>query len=251
MKLFWWGAWALTTMSGVVLVILRSAENSYSSVSLPRLLYMMWLMACVLVLVALRHVFEAAVGLGAALVVGALTFVSSEAVSRRQKEIEERLRGARQALKEDPENGLSMELIGDVCSTLEHRDLALSWYEKAYALIPNAKLLEKLSNLKRSPPVFHIWGNPCARELRLCPSCETLCRRGDYSCRRCGEVFFAAPGLWRAAAFNGLCDEYGVTEVLESGVVLLPFLFACGPLPYGFCWLVWAGARRPRVYSVK
>lgn len=251
MMLFWWSGWGLVTVLGIVLIMLRSAENSFSTVSLPRLLYMMWLMVCVLVLVALRHVAEASVGLVLALAVGAMAFMSDEKSSRRRKEIEERLRGAREALKEDPDNGLSMELLGDVCSTLEEREPALRWYEKAYALIPNAKLLEKISNLRRVPPTFYTWGNPCSHELRLCPSCEALCGRGDYACRRCGEVFFPSAALWRAARFNRLADEYGVTEALESGVFLLPFLFACGPVAYGFSWLVWAGARRPRPYSVR
>ncbi len=252
MTLIGWSAWALATATGLILIVMRTAENAFTTVSLPRLLYLMWLMVCVLVLVAMRHVAAASVGLLFAAFVGALTFMSEDKkVSRRRGEIAERLRGAREALKEEPNNGLAMELLGDVSSTLEDRASALKWYEKAYAFIPNAKLLEKIENLKRTPPSFYIWGNVCAHELRLCPACETLCERDDYSCSRCGETFFSTPGLWWASRFNRVCDEYGLTEALESGVFLLPFLFVCGPMPYGFAWLVWAAARRPRQYSAR
>lgn len=250
MTLFWWAGWLAVTALGIVMVMLRSAEDAFSTVSLPKLLYMMWLMVCVLAFVALHLVAEAAVGFVAALAVGAFAFMGGETSARRREELAERLRGAREALKENPNNGLSMELLGDVASTLEEREGALRWYERAYAVIPNAGLLEKIERLKREPPDFHIWGNPCAHELRLCPKCEELNARGAYDCARCGARFFSSRLLWRAAAFNRFCDDNGLTEILESGLALLPFLFACGPWAYGFTWLIWAGARRPRAYRV-
>jgi hypothetical protein len=249
MSLFWWSGWALATLVGILLFALRSAEGGFVSVSLPKLLYMMWLMTCVLILVALRLVVPACVGLAAALLVGALAFAGEEADSRRRKEVAERLRGARAALAEHPNNGMSMELLGDVCSTLEEREPALAWYRKAYALVPNARLQEKIAGLERKVPLFYIWGNPCAHELRLCPGCEELNGRADAECRRCGRPFFATRALWAAAALTRVCDETGLTEALESGLLLLPFLYACGPGPYGLVWLVWAGARRPRSYG--
>lgn len=244
--LFAWSAWALATLSGVILIILRSAEDSYVSVSLPRLLYMMWLMVCVLALVALHHITQAIIGLVAALFVGALAFMGQEPDSRRRKEVAERLAGARAALAENPENGMSMELIGDVCSTLEEKGRALDWYRKAYQRVPNAKLQEKILGLERTPPRFYVWGNVCADELRICPGCEELNGRPDFECRRCGKAFFPTRGLWLASRFNRLCDETGLTAALESGLALLPFLFWCGPAAYSFAWLIWAGARRPR-----
>lgn len=250
MQLFWWAAWLAVTATGIVMTMLRSAEDAFSTVSLPKLLYMMWLMVCVLALVALRLVQEAVIGFAAALAVGAFAFMGGQTSARRREELAERLRGARAALEEDPRNGMSMELLGDVASTLEEREGALRWYERAYAVVPNAGLLEKIEGLKREVPNFHIWGNPCAHELRLCPACEELNARGAYECVRCGKAFFHSRLLWRAASFNRFCDDNGLTEMLESGLALLPFLFACGPWAYGFSWLVWAGARRPRGYRV-
>jgi hypothetical protein len=248
--LFWWAGWLAVTAAGIVMTMLRSAEDAFSTVSLPKLLYMMWLMVCVLAFVALRLVREASIGLAAALAVGALAFMGGRTSARRREELAERLAGARAALEENPKNGLSMELLGDVASTLEEREGALRWYEKAYAVVPSAGLLEKIERLKREQPDFHVWGNPCAHELRLCPACEELNARGAYECVRCGKAFFPSRLLWRAASFNRFCDDNGLTEMLESGLALLPFLFYCGPWAYGFCWLVWAGARRPRGYRV-
>jgi tetratricopeptide (TPR) repeat protein len=247
-QLFWWAGWLAVTAAGIVMTMLRSAEDAFSTVSLPKLLYMMWLMVCVLAFVALRMVWEASIGLAAALAVGAFAFMGGATGSRRREELAERLAGARAALEENPNNALSMELLGDVASTLEEREGALRWYERAYALVPSAGLLEKLEGLRRETPNFFIWGNPCAHELRLCPACEELNARGAYACARCGKAFFGSRLLWRASAFNRFCDDNGLTEILESGLFLLPFLFACGPWAYGFCWLVWAGARRPRGY---
>jgi hypothetical protein len=127
---------------------------------------------------------------------------------------------------------------------LEDKPLALKYWGLAYAIWPQAKLLEKIECVKRADPVFFIWGSPCARELKACPSCERVGVRGEFSCPRCEERLFPGRATWAAARFNRLYESNGAGAAVETGLAFLPFLFFCAPLAYVAAWLIWIGARR-------
>lgn len=240
-----WSGWLLAVLTGCGLFVLRGAGSGLSYVSLPRLLYFMWLLVCVLVLAAMRAPYAAAAGLTLAAIVGVWAFLGDEpGALRRRAELSERLEGCRRALEENERNPASLELIGDVYSTLEEAGLALRYWERAYAVLPQTKLREKIAGLRRSTPSFHCWGAACAREVRACPECEAVGSRLDFACR-CGAGHFPDRASWLAVRFNRLCDETGAGRAIESGLFLLPFLYLCAPWAYALAWLIWIGARRP------
>lgn len=241
-----WSAWALAVVVGFCLFIARSAETGLAYVNLPRLLYFFWMLVCVLLLSVLRAPEAAAAALGLAAAVGVWAMLGDEPVpGGRAAEVLERVDGCRRALKEDGRNPASLELLGDVYSTLEDKPLALKYWGLAYEIWPQAKLLEKIECVKRPDPVFHVWGSPCARELRACPSCERVGPRLEFACARCGECFFPGRAIWAAARFNRTYESTGAGAAVETGLALLPFLYFCAPWAYALAWLVWIGARRP------
>lgn len=241
-----WSAWLLSVILGTALFMMRSAETGLTYVSLPRFLYFIWILVCVLVLAHLRAPVPAALALGAAVIVGIWAMLGDEPVAGgRRAELTERVEGCRRALQKDERNPASLELLGDAYSTVEHKALALKYWGQAYDIWPQAKLLEKIECVKRSDPVFFIWGRPCASELRACPACERISSRLEFSCPRCGEAFFAGRADWVALRFNRIYETTGAGSAVESGLALLPFLFYCAPWAYIAAWLVWIGARRP------
>lgn len=241
-----WSAWALAVVLGFCLFIARSGETGLAYVNLPRLLYFLWILVCVLILAALRAPAAAAAALGLAAAVGVWAMLGDEpAPGGRASEVVERVKGCRRALKEDARNPASLELLGDAYSTVENKPLALKYWGLAYDIWPQAKLLEKIECVKRSDPVFFIWGGPCARELRACPSCERVVARLAFACPGCGAGFFPGRPGWAAARFNRLYETSGAGEAVQTGLVFLPFLFFCAPWAYATAWLIWIGARRP------
>lgn len=241
-----WSAWLITVILGLGMFLLRSSETGFSYVSLPRLLYFLWILVCVLVLGALRAPAPAAIALGLALIVGVWAMLGDEPPpSTRAVEVIERVQGCRRALEADARNPASLELLGDVYSTLENKALALKYWGLAYDIWSQAKLLEKIEFVKRPDPVFYIWGSPCVRELRACSTCERVVGRLTFSCKKCGEVFFPGRADWAAARFNRIYETTGAGAAVETGLAFLPFLYGCGSLAYGLVWLVWIGARRP------
>lgn len=241
-----WSAWLIAIVLGAALFVMRSAETGLSYVNLPRLLYFMWIMVCVLVFAYLRAPVPAAIALGLALVVGIHAMLGDEPVAGgRHAEVVARVEGCRRALKEDLRNPASLELLGDVYSTLENKALALKYWGEAYEIWSQAKLLEKMVCVKRHDPVYFIWGSPCARELRACPGCERIGSRMEFSCPRCGEVFFPGRLTWLAVRFNRTYETTGAGSAVESALAFLPFLYFCEPWAYVLACLVWAGARRP------
>lgn len=223
---------------------LRSTETGFSYVSLPRLFYFLWVMVCVLVLAAMRSPYLAGASLALAAVVGVGAFRGNEpGAVRRREEVSERLEGCRRALEENERNPASLELIGDVYSTLEEAGLALSYWDRANEIMPQTKLREKIAGLHREVASFHYWGAPCAHEVRACPKCEAVGSRLDFSCR-CGARFFPGRMSWLAVRFNRLCDGTGAGRAIGSGLLLLPFLYMCAPWAYATAWLIWIGARR-------
>ena len=239
-----WCGWLLAILIGCGLFFLRSTETGFSYVSLPRLFYFLWVMVCVLVLAAMRAPYLAGAGLALAAVVGVGAFMGNEpGAIRRRAEVSERLEGCRRALEKNERNPASLELIGDVYSTLEEADLALRYWERANEIMPQTKLREKIAGLQREVPSFHFWGAPCAHEVRACPKCEAVGSRLDFSCR-CGARFFPGRITWLAVRFNRLCDGTGAGRAIGSGLVLLPFLYMCAPWAYAIAWMVWIGARR-------
>lgn len=243
-----WSAWLIAILIGLGVFVARSAETGLTYVSLPRLFYALYVMVCVLVLSALRAPAAAAAAFAVALAAGIWAMLGDEPVAGgREAEVRERVAGCRRALEADKRNPASLELLGDVYSTLENKELALKYWGQAYEIWSQAKLLEKIECVKRRDPVFYIWGSPCAGQLRACPGCEQVRRRLDYSCPRCGEIFFPDRATWAAARFNRLYDRTGAGAAVETGLAFLPFLFFCEPWAYAAAWLVWIGARRPAV----
>lgn len=241
-----WAAWGVAVVSGFCLSVARTAETGMAYVNLPRLLYFLWILVCVLVLAVLRAPVAAAVCLLIALVVGVRAMFGDEpGAGGRAFEVIERIKGCRRALAADARNPASLELLGDAYSTVENKTLALKYWGSAYEIWPQAKLLEKIECVKRENPVFFIWGNPCARELRACPACERVGARLAFACAHCGEVFFSGRAIWAATRFNRLYETSGAGTAVETGLIFLPFLFYCAPWAYAFAWLVWIGARRP------
>jgi len=241
-----WASWLLAVVLGFCLFIARTSETGMSYVNLPRLLYFLWILVCVMFLAVARAPLPAALCLGLAVAVGIWAILGDEPPpSRRRKEIEERVDGCRRALKEEARNPASLELLGDVYSTLESKDIALKYWGLSYEIWSNAKLLEKIECVKRRDPVFFIWGGPCVKELRACPACERVGSRLDFSCPRCGEIHFESRSHWAALRFNRIYETTGAGEAVETGLAFLPFLFFCEPWAYVAAWLVWSGARRP------
>ncbi len=239
-----WCGWLLAVLVGCGLFFLRSTETGFSYVSLPRLFYFLWVMVCVLVLAAMRSPYLAGASLALAAVVGVGAFRGNEpGAVRRREEVSERLEGCRRALEENERNPASLELIGDVYSTLEEAGLALSYWDRANEIMPQTKLREKIAGLHREVASFHYWGAPCAHEVRACPKCEAVGSRLDFSCR-CGARFFPGRMSWLAVRFNRLCDGTGAGRAIGSGLLLLPFLYMCAPWAYATAWLIWIGARR-------
>jgi hypothetical protein len=240
-----WAAWALVTVAGFCLFFLRSTETGLAYVNLPRLLYFFWILLCVMLMASRRSPEAAAAGLIFAFVLGAWAMIGDEpSRGGRLEDLVERVKGCRRALELDARNPASLELIGDVYSTLEDKTLALRYWERSYAIVSNAKLLEKMESVRRENPVFLVWGEPCARELRACPECERIGPRGAYACARCGERFYPDRPSWLAVRFNRLWETTGAGMAAETGLIFLPFLFWCAPWAYGLAWLCWLGARR-------
>jgi hypothetical protein len=240
-----WTAWAAVTIAGLCLFLLRSGDTGFNYVNLPRLLYFFWILLCVLLLSVLRAPTAAAAGLALAGIVGVWAMVGDEpARGGRLNEVVERVKGCRRALALDARNPASLELLGDVYSTLEDKALALKYWGLAYDIWSQAKLLEKMERVKRPVPVFHYWGRPCARELRACAKCERIVSRRAFFCADCGEVFSPDRPTWLATRFNALYEATGAGLAVETGFVFLPFLFLCAPWAYALSWLVWLGARR-------
>lgn len=245
-SLFAWSAWLISVVIGAAMFMMRSAETGLAYVNLPRFLYFMWIMVCVLLLAHMRAPIPAAMALGIALMVGVMAMIGDEPVAgTRAAELTERVAGCQRALKEDKNNPASLEILGDVYSTLEDKTLALKYWGLAYEIWSQAKLLEKIECVKRPEPVFVIWGTPCVRELKACPRCERIGARLDFACPRCGEIFFPSRAVWLMVRFNRIYETTGAGEALETGLVFLPFLFFCEPWAYIVTWLVWIGARRP------
>ncbi|MBI2386397.1 MAG: hypothetical protein HYV14_10335 [Elusimicrobia bacterium] len=241
-----WSAWALAVTVGSCVFVARSAETGLAYVNLPRFLYFLWVLVCVLLLSVLREPAAAAAALILAAAVGVRAIIGDEAApGGRAAEVLERVAGCRRALEADARNPASLELLGDVYSTLEDGPLALKYWGLAYAIWPQAKLLEKIECVKRPDPVFHVWGSPCVRELRACPACERVGPRLEFACPRCGEAFFPGRAGWAAARFNRAYEANGAGAAVETGLAFLPFLYFCAPWAYALAWLVWIGARRP------
>ncbi len=240
-----WASWAVLAVLGLCLCILRSTETGLAYVNLPRLAYFFWILVCVMLMASLKAPEAAAGGLIAAFCVGLYALVGDEPVrGGRERELVERAEGCRRALKENERNPASLELLGDAYSTIEDGTLALRHWERSYVIFPNAKLLEKMERVKRERPVFHYWGEPCARELRACQRCERIGSRRAFACPGCGQAFYPDRASWLASRFNALWEADGAGRAVETGVALLPFLFWCAPWAYGLAWLCWTGARR-------
>ncbi len=243
---FAWGAWALAVVTGAGMFMLRSTETGLAYVNLPRLFYFMWVLTCVLLATAFQQTAAAALGLAFAAAVGIWAFVGDEpAWGTRLEELRERAAGCRRALAEDERNPMSLELLGDAYSTLEDPVLALKYWEKSYAIVQQTGLREKIERAKRPAPSFYYSGPRAARDARACPGCEEIVPRLAASCRACSRPLFSDAWGLRAARFNRFCEETGAGAAIESGLLLLPFLYFCAPWAYGLAWLVWIGARRP------
>ncbi|UPT74492.1 MAG: hypothetical protein M0D55_01765 [Elusimicrobiota bacterium] len=204
-----WSSWTLLTVIGLGLFVMRSAETGLSYVSLPRLLYFFWIMLCVMFMAYVKAPGAAAICLLLASAVGVYALIGDEPEpGSRAKEVLERVAGCRRALEENERNPMSLELLGDAYSTIEERAHALRCWERSYAIVPNAKLLEKIERLRRAVPVFFYWGPPCAHELRACPQCERVLVRSAWACA-CGERFFPDRPTWLAARFNRIWEDTG------------------------------------------
>lgn len=239
-----WAVWLVVSLAGLLLFFLRSSETGLSYVNLPRLLYFFWVGGCVMLMSTSVSPVVSMWCLVGALVVGFYAMVGDEPLrGGRRKEVVERVKGCRRALELDERNPASLEMLGDVYSTLEDAGLALRYWERSYAIASRAKVLEKIESVKRDVPMFPLWGDPCTAELRACPGCELVVSRLAYSCR-CGEVFFMERATWLAVRFNRAWETTGAGTAVETGLALLPFLFWCEPWAYGVAWLLWLGARR-------
>jgi hypothetical protein len=241
-----WSSWLIAIVIGLAVFIMRSAETGLTYINLPGFLYYIWIMACALILAYLRAPVPAALAIGVAVVVGVWAVLGEEPVrGSRHTEVVERIKGCQRALKADKRNPASLELLGDVYSTLENKELALKYWGLAYEIWARAKLLEKIESVKRADPVFFIWGSSCANELRACPTCERAGSRLEFSCPRCGEVFYPGRASWVSVRFNRVYETTVAGPAVEMGLLFLPFLFFCEPWAYAAAWLVWIGARRP------
>jgi hypothetical protein len=239
-----WSSWALLTVAGLGLFVMRSAETGLSYVSLPRVFYFFWIMLCVMLMAYVKAPVAAAFCLLLACAVGVYALIGDEPEpGSRAREVLERVAGCRRALEENARNPMSLELLGDAYSTIEERTLALAYWDRSYAIVPNAKLLEKIERLRRDAPVFFYWGPPCASELRACPKCERLLLRSAWNCA-CGEGFFPDRPTWLAGRFNRAWEDTGAGRAVMTGLALSPYLYLTEPWAYGIVWLVWVGARR-------
>lgn len=241
-----WSSWTLVCLLGFCLFVARTSETGMTYVNLPRLLYFLWILVCVMFLAIARAPVPAALSMLLAVAVGLWAILGDEPTpTGRYNEILERVEGCKRALKENARNPASLELLGDAYSTVENKTLALKYWGLCYENWSNAKLLEKIECVKRRDPVFFIWGGPCARELRACSECERVCGRLTYSCPRCGEIFFPDRLSWASERFNRFYETTGAGSTVETGLAFLPFLFFCAPWAYVAAWLIWSGARRP------
>lgn len=244
-----WISYAVLFLAALIYYILSAYERTYARITLPQLLYVVYMVGCsYLVVSTSRDIAISLIYLACpAGLVAWFTFTEeySLKIISVKDELQRKLDVHRAALKAKPDDIILLETTGDIYRQLGEAALARKYYGRLIAIYdakPQCDRLkhavqEKSNDVEINPDAVDDLRIPEA--IRACPQCESVVLRLEYACPRCDCPIFPGRGLWRAVRFNRFFEKFNLTRITACGLLLLPFLFACGWTAYGLLWGVW------------
>ncbi|MBI3548206.1 MAG: hypothetical protein HY078_04040 [Elusimicrobia bacterium] len=240
-----WTLYALCLIAGIVYYLMRAMESTLDRISLPQLLYVMYMMGCSAIVAWVGNDGRiAAVFLAVPLfMVAWFTHSAAPGVDAGiLHEIQAKIDLARESLKASSTDPFALECLGDQYREIAEPLLAKPYYARLiehYAGKTGCERVrstvqEKLREMELNPGAVTVAKVP--ELVRACPQCESLALKLAYACPRCGWAFYPDPRTWHVVRMNRFFDRHRFTRVTVFGLCLLPFLFVLGPMPFGVLW---------------
>lgn len=247
-----WATYAVLLVAGTIWTGMGAAERAYERITLPQLLYFLYLLALGLYSATILSSAPLACVFLALPMLSAAWWTWGEAGSDEanlRAEWQNKLDALRAGLQDDPAAVLPLDALGDLYVQIGEPSLAIAAYSRLESVYEKKTgygrlLTETRGTLER----LRIGGASCAANptipklLRACKDCESVILRAGKTCPSCGAEQYPSPWTRRAALTAHWLEARNLTGVAPIGLVFSPFYRICGPFAYAALWAVWIAA---------